>query len=72
MNKRIQELWKQSQTRQEVESFTEGVFHTRVTDNYEKFAELIVRECFAKLTPYMDDQFIGDVESELKEHFGVK
>ena len=37
-----------------------------------KFAELILRECFSKLTPYMDDQFIGDIESELKEHFGVK
>ena len=38
----------------------------------EKFAELIVRECFVKLTPYLDDQFIDDIESELKEHFGVE
>ena len=45
MNERIKELWKQSQTRQEVETFTEGVFHTRVTDNYEKFAELLLKEC---------------------------
>lgn len=37
-----------------------------------KFAELIVRECFAKLTPYLDDQFIDDIELELKEHFGVE
>ena len=34
--------------------------------------ELIVRECFVKLTPYLDDQFIDDIESELKEHFGVE
>lgn len=38
----------------------------------EKFAELMVKECLTKLTPYLDDQFIGDIESELKEHFGVK
>ena len=44
-----------------------------ITDRYlEKFAELIVRECFSKLEQYMDDQFIDDIESELKEHFGVE
>lgn len=37
----------------------------------EKFAELIVKESFTKLTPYMDDQFINDVEAELKDHFGI-
>ena len=37
-----------------------------------RFAELIVRECFSKLEQYMDDQFIDDIESELKEHFGVE
>ena len=36
-----------------------------------KFAELIVQECFAKLSPYMDDQFITDIESELNQHFGI-
>jgi hypothetical protein len=41
-------------------------------EDIEKFAELIVKECFTKLTPYLDDQFIDDIESELKEHFGVK
>ena len=41
-------------------------------DSMEKFAELIVGECFVKLTPYLDDQFIDDIESELKEHFGVE
>jgi hypothetical protein len=37
-----------------------------------RFAELIVKECVTKLTPYLDDQFIDDIESELKEHFGFK
>ena len=38
----------------------------------EKFAELIVKECFTKLTPYIDEFGINDVEAELKEHFGIK
>lgn len=44
--------------------------HTRAF-SLEKFAELIVKECIIKLTPYLDDQFIDDIESELKEHFGI-
>ena len=39
--------------------------------NIEKFAELIVNECFKKLMPYLDDQFINDIEAELKDHFGI-
>ena len=71
MNKRIKELWNQSQTRQEVETFSEGVFHTRVTDNYEKFAELIVQEC-AKIVN--DNDFAGSTMGNrlLFEHFGIK
>ena len=38
----------------------------------DKFAELMVQECFTKLTLYIDDQFVNDVELELKEHFGIK
>ena len=38
----------------------------------DKFAKLIIQECFSKLIPYMDDQFITDIESELKEHFGIE
>jgi hypothetical protein len=44
----------------------------RSNHDEEVFAELIVGECFVKLTPYLDDQFIDDIESELKEHFGVE
>ena len=35
----------------------------------QKMAELIVEECFIKLIPYMDDQSIDDIKSELNEHF---
>ena len=48
-----------------------SIHKQRVWDRH-LFAELIVRECFVKLTPYLDDQFIDDIESELKEHFGVE
>ena len=68
MNERIQELHEQA-----MKSCDE---HRSDILNYhriyrEKFAELIVKECFSKLEPYLDDQFIDDIESELKEHFGV-
>lgn len=79
MNERIKELWKQSQTRQEVETFTEGIFHTRVTDNYEKFAELIVGECVSqmewqKLSPKAEGAYnsaISLAQRNIKEHFGI-
>ena len=48
-----------------------SIHKQRVWDRH-LFAELIVGECFVKLTPYLDDQFIDDIESELKEHFGVE
>lgn len=38
----------------------------------EKFMGLIVQECFTTLTPYLDDQYIDDIESLLKSHLGVK
>lgn len=38
----------------------------------EKFVALIVNECFTKLTPYLEDQFIDDIKSELLEHFGIE
>lgn len=66
MNERVKELWKQSQTRQEVETFTEGIFCTRVTDNYEKFAELIVQKFDDILMlEYLD--CVGDKDNQAKE-----
>ena len=49
-----------------------GIVYTFTAPALEQFAELIVKECFTKLTPYMDDQFINDIEEELNEHFGIK
>lgn len=83
MNKRIKELWEQSQTRQEgVETFYEGLYVTRVTDNYEKFAELIIKECihlalneklrFGSLNMNECAAAIDNYRLLLKEHFGVK
>jgi hypothetical protein len=84
MNKRIKELAEQAYERQPLmvpnpETFeiehkigNVGVPMYHRVFNQEKFAELIVQECFSKLTPYMDDQFIGDIESEIKEHFGIE
>ena len=67
MNERIEEFAKDCKILGEKE------FAGKVVGfNYKKFAELIVGECFVKLTPYLDDQFIDDIESELKEHFGVE
>lgn len=75
MNEQIKELWKQSQTRQEVETFTEGIFTTRVTDNYEKFAELIVEECVnIGNKAFLTDNSTVSVfpSAAIKNHFGVK
>ena len=71
MNQRIEQLAGQALDREVPYTWT-------TLDRFEldrlqaRFAELIVKECFTKLTPYLDDQFIDDVESELKEHFGIK
>lgn len=76
MNERIKELWKQSQTRKEVETFTEGISTISVTDNYEKFAELIVKECMAmcKTAAGNADYNTGRLHclEDIKEHFGVE
>lgn len=64
MNERIKELYRETTGKDWVYDFD--------PDYAEKFAELIIRECFSKLEPYLNDQFINDIESELKEHFGVK
>ena len=70
MNKRIRELANEAR----IEVGQRIGYNDRDRDNAfeEVFAELIVKECFVKLTPYLDDQFIDDIESELKEHFGVE
>ena len=68
MNERINELLKQSRTE----------YWTQYTPSYdyEKFAELIVRECadiakhhVSNISTYSDAEF---VDEQIKEHFGVK
>lgn len=79
----IKELWVQSQTRQEIESFTEGSFTTQVTDNYEKFAKSIVLECIQIMearkyedpddsAEYYVNQGLSTGVELIKQHFGVK
>jgi hypothetical protein len=72
MNERIRELYSDSVQYAFDQRFSPtGKRELQEVIN-EKFAELIVKECFTKLTPYMDDQFINDIEEELNEHFGIK
>jgi hypothetical protein len=64
MNERIKELYNQAQEHHKSKNMAlEEV-------NYEKFAELIIKEC-AKVGASVD---IGAciVESKIKQHFGVK
>ena len=77
MNERIKELFKRAGGKTSIHNLMSNPVQHREynelwDEHIEKFAELIVRECFVKLTPYLDDQFIDDIESELKEHFGVE
>jgi hypothetical protein len=40
---------------------------------YRKFAELLLRECWTTISPFIeDDKMVEDALDELKEHFGVK
>jgi hypothetical protein len=65
MNDRIKELAEQvgSTHKQNL-----GVYQF-YTDELEKFAELIVRECADFLRDTMDDHFAAE---QLEEHFGVE
>jgi len=39
----------------------------------DKFAELIVKECWTTISPFIeDDNLAEDALAELKEHFGVE
>ena len=61
MNERIQELAREA-----------GFYANPDVEKFEKFAELIVREC-AKQVDYYWDQFEnGYADKKILEHFGVK
>lgn len=63
MNERIKELLAQS--------VIDGVPQLDIPDdiNYEKFAELIIKECANFLKDTLDDHFAAE---QLEEHFGVE
>ena len=61
MNERIQELAREA-----------GFYANPDVEKFEKFAELIVREC-AKQVDYYWDQFEnGYADKKILEHFGVE
>ena len=65
MNQRIKELAEQAQ-------FSEKDLHIQ-GDNFQKFAELIIRECGVALSPMLRDMVSrGQAFDLIKEHFGVK
>ena len=77
MNIQIQQLWEQAAQRDDLFSLT----------RYEKFAELIVRECIDKIETHRIPvgnsaagemacewtyEALKEVRDEIKEHFGVE
>lgn len=67
MNDRIQELARQARKN----SARWGVYMEE--EFYEKFAELIVKECGVALSPMLRDMISrGQAYDIIKEHFGVE
>jgi hypothetical protein len=71
VNERIKELAEQAgfgvrQNGSEV--YTSKLEHLPITENVEKFAELIVREC----ANVAADHDAIDIYEEIREHFGVE
>ena len=79
MNKRIQQLKQQAiaevatEYGTEIKYFTDKL-DTRCREKVDgKFAELIVKECWTTISPFIeDDNLAEDALAELKEHFGVE
>jgi hypothetical protein len=69
MNKRIQELARKANM-VEVE-YSPGFPDIRYPKNFEKFAELIVREC-ANRASWAQDTNEADIGGEVLKHFGVE
>ena len=71
MNERIKTLWKQAGGH-----YNSGNQHTwpeYTIDDPEKFALLIVKECWTAISPFIeDDNLAEDALAEIKEHFGVE
>ena len=71
MNERIRQLAEQARQYAESKMHLTGVKDSAAYD--EKFAELIVRECWTTISPFIeDDELAEDALAEIKEHFGVE
>jgi hypothetical protein len=72
MNERIRELAIESKLGSA--EFGNGVqYYVATQETFEKFAELIVREC-ASLFPltFTDEQYQRRIDKTIKKHFGVE
>ena len=72
MNERIKELAVESKLGSA--EFGNGVqYYVATQETFEKFAELIVREC-ASLFPltFTDEQYQRRIDKTIKKHFGVE
>ena len=75
MNEKIKELYEECSNSVYAKTDGYGNEHYRRVTNYEKFAELIVKECINTLqTQYNPDDELPQKEIELclKEHFGIE
>jgi hypothetical protein len=81
MNERIQELFNQAlvEVRVSIDPPTLKEYpdpnglHTKIEFSAEKFAELLVKECWTTISPFIeDDNLAEDALAELKEQFGVE
>ena len=82
MNKRINELavqaggiWQGGYVEQANGDsvYTDRKFVSGGDMDVEQFAELIVKECWTTISPFIeDDNLAEDALAELKEHFGVE
>ena len=70
MNERIKELAEQAGfgLHRDGEIYTSRLEHLPITEDIEKFAELIVRECLS----YAKDGDIDFMKFMIKQHFGVE
>jgi hypothetical protein len=83
MNERIKELAEQSGLKYynwitNESNINDGTFKYPRLEDYERFAELIVRECISISTNVGKNPYIPDGDQakkiirELKQHFGIK
>mgnify|MGYP000279272784 CR=1 FL=1 len=73
MNERIRELAKKSGFSLDANNiYTAKLEHLPITENMEKFAELIVKECADYVQFYYKDHACEIIAHDMKQHFGVE